>query len=114
MAHAIEVQYEFQDLRLAGEGILGNGTAILVDAGPEYEGEWYVSEVRLDKGPTLRRHHTCNTFHAMLFEHIAGIIEADRDADTAFQDADEYPATKIYSSLQHSTMDARTQGLRHG
>lgn len=110
--HNAEVKYEFQDLRLAGEGLIANGTATIVDAGADYPGEWSVNEIALDKGPTLRRNHTCNTFNAMLFENIAELIEADRDADAAFQDADDYPATKIYSAThEHSTLSHRIQGI---
>lgn len=106
------VEFEFQDLRMAGEGVIANGTAVLVSAGEGYEGEWFVEEVRLDKGPTLRRSHTCNTFNAMLFEHIAALIESDRDADAAFQDADDYPATKVYNAArEHSTLSHRIQGI---
>lgn len=100
------MEFPFEEVKLAGEGVMAFGTAILESAGEGYPGEFFVSEIRLDKGPTIRRHHSVNTFHAMLFEHIAAIIEADEDAAKAFGEEEQEAAyeARTYNSLRNRTV----------
>lgn len=86
---AFEVEYGFDELKInicdrTENGILFYGYATLVDAGPGYEGEFYVSEIRLDSGSRLYREGTVEPFESELFKRLSLVIEADNDASAFF------------------------------
>ena len=79
------MQYPFDQIFLMGEGLYASGTATLTSAGPDYPGEFYVSKIAFDKGPTLERGKMLrNSFNEMLFNRIATEIENSDDAEKAF------------------------------
>ncbi|MGY5807827.1 hypothetical protein ACXHXG_08945 [Rhizobium sp. LEGMi198b] len=62
-------------------GLLLYGRAELTSAGDDYDGEFYVSAIRLDGGARLARPHplgNADGFEAELFRRIAAVIENDR------------------------------------
>jgi hypothetical protein len=81
--HTQEYEFAFDELPLLKDGLLAYGTALLVDAGDGYEGEWLVESIVLDGGQLLKRHGNGtlgseDKFLDMLFERIAGQIENDK------------------------------------
>src|SRR6188474_1703722 len=79
------MEYPFDQIHLMGEGLYASGTATIESAGKEYPGEFYVTAITFDKGPTLSRANMLKgTFNRMLFERIASEIEASDDASRAF------------------------------
>lgn len=84
------MEYEFDQIHLMGEGLYASGTATLESAGDGYEGEFYVTSITFDKGPTLTRENMLKgTFNRMLFERIATEIEASDDASRAFAEEEQ-------------------------
>lgn len=79
------MEYPFEEIYLMGEGLHASGIAELESAGDGYEGEFYVTAITFDKGPTLSRSNMLKgTFNRMLFERIASEIEASDGAAKAF------------------------------
>ncbi len=109
-----QVQYNFGEMQLSGEGLMARGTATLESA-YEDDSEFYVSEIVLDGGMRLSRPsriNSANVFNETLFTMIVKQIEDDRTthgkhAALEWSDAVEGIAHPgIYSTLNH-----RTQGL---
>ncbi len=84
------MQYPFEEIYLMGEGLYASGTATLESAGDGYDGEFYVTSITFDKGPTLSRANMLKgTFNRMLFERIASEIEASDAAAEAFAEEEQ-------------------------
>ncbi|ASP90767.1 hypothetical protein [Sinorhizobium meliloti] len=82
-----ECEYEFEELRLFGEGLMAWGTATLVHDGG---GEFYVSTITLTNGTHLKRHVGSgigSMFSKRLFDIIAAQIENDEHAKDFFLNA---------------------------
>lgn len=82
-------------------GLLLYGRAELTSAGADYEGEFYVSAIRLDGGARLARPNPlaqAGSFEAELFRRIAAVIEDDRT--TAGRDAAELFAYEFEQSKE--------------
>lgn len=78
-----DLLFHFDEMKLLGEGLLAYGTATLVDAGKDYPGEWFVSEIVLVDGQTLKssgngRLGTPDTFLDYLFKAISSQIQNDK------------------------------------
>ena len=78
-------EYSFDELTINlcdrwETGLLLYGRAELTSAGNGYDGEFYVSAIRLDGGARLPRPHPLGNaggFEAELFRRIAAVIEND-------------------------------------
>ena len=44
----MQTEYQFEEIHVMGEGLLASGTAILKSCGEGYEGEFFVSGIKLD------------------------------------------------------------------
>lgn len=83
---AFSCDYSFDELTINlcdrwEAGLLLYGRAELTSAGADYEGEFYVSAIRLDGGARLARPNPlaqAGSFEAELFRRIAAVIEDDR------------------------------------
>lgn len=123
--------YTFEEIHLAGEGLLANGTAVLASNGPEYPGEFFVKSITFHKGPTLNpQNYLKNSHMAWLFNAIASEIENSADAqeewakfeagatqedlDNAYNDRRaQQPRPQVYNATrEHSTWNHRTAGLQ--
>jgi len=123
--------YTFEEIHLAGEGLLANGTAELVSAGEGYEGEFFVRSITFHKGPTLDpQHYLKNSHMAWLFNAIASEIENSTAAAAAWKEFEkgatqadldnehndrraQQPRPQVYNSLgEHSTWNHAQAGLR--
>ncbi|AVA22210.1 MULTISPECIES: hypothetical protein [unclassified Rhizobium] len=79
-------EYSFDELAISlcdrwETGLLLYGRAELTSAGDGYDGEFYVSAIKLDGGSRLVRPNTISSigsFEAELFRRIAAVIENDR------------------------------------
>lgn len=79
-------EYSFDELsiRLCDRwetGLLLYGRAELTSAGADYEGEFYVSAIRLDGGARLAKPNVLNgggNFESELFRRIAAVIEDEK------------------------------------
>ena len=83
------IDYDFEEVRVFGEGLMAWGTATLVHDGG---GEFYVSTLTLTNGTHLVRHVGAgigNTFSKRLFDLIAIEIENDSHAQDFFRNAME-------------------------
>lgn len=79
----MEIQFDFEELRLSDEGLMAWGTATLTEVGTEYPGEFYVSHIELVGGLNLRERGNGplgfpNAFLDTLFKVIANQIENDK------------------------------------
>lgn len=85
-ADVFSCEYSFDELTINlcdrwETGLLLYGNAELTSAGDGYDGEFYVSAIRLDGGARLPRPSPINNtggFEAELFRRIAAVIENDR------------------------------------
>ncbi|MBB3452286.1 hypothetical protein FHT86_000542 [Rhizobium sp. BK313] len=85
-AAVFSCEYSFDELTINlcdrwETGLLLYGSAELTSAGDGYDGEFYVSAIRLDGGARLARPNHVNNaggFEAELFRRIAAVIENDR------------------------------------
>ena len=85
-ADVFSCEYSFDELTINlcdrwETGLLLYGCAELTSAGDGYDGEFYVSAIRLDGGARLARPNSLNNaggFEAELFRRIAAVIESDR------------------------------------
>ncbi|MEZ2224548.1 hypothetical protein [Rhizobium sp. RCC_161_2] len=83
---AFSCEYSFDELTINlcdrwESGLLLYGRAELTSAGDGYDGEFYVSAIRLDGGARLARPSPvakASTFEAELFRRIATVIENDQ------------------------------------
>ncbi|MBB4569230.1 hypothetical protein [Rhizobium leucaenae] len=98
-------EYSFDELAINlcdrwETGLLLYGRAELTSAGDGYDGEFYVSAIRLDGGARLARPHPVSnaaSFEAELFRRIAAVIENDKTPDgrhAAELFANEYEQSK--------------------
>jgi hypothetical protein len=80
-----EIEYEFEELRIFGEGVMAWGTATLTH---DMDGEFYVSEIVLKDGTRFTRRHGTGAlgseFSRRLFDLMAIDIENDEDAKDFF------------------------------
>jgi len=44
----MQTEYQFEEIRVMGDGLLASGTAILKPSGDGYPGEYYVDGIKLD------------------------------------------------------------------
>ncbi|MBB5573289.1 hypothetical protein QD357_04660 [Rhizobium sp. BR 317] len=85
-ADVFSCEYSFDELTINlcdrwETGLLLYGRAELTSAGDGYDGEFYVSAIRLDGGARLARPHPLGNaggFEAELFRRIAAVIENDK------------------------------------
>ncbi|NTI22865.1 hypothetical protein G6M87_13430 [Rhizobium rhizogenes] len=83
---AFSCEYSFDELTINlcdrwESGLFLYGRAELTSAGDGYDGEFYVSAIRLDGGARLARPSPVaktGTFEAELFQRIAAVIENDQ------------------------------------
>lgn len=122
------MEYEFDQIHLMGEGLYASGTATLESAGDGYPGEFYVTSITFDKGPTLTRENMLKgTFNRMLFERIASEIEASDDASRAFAEEEQgmregradfrkprYMRSSVYSATHERRLLAYIDTLPRG
>lgn len=78
-----ELEFHFDEMKILGEGLLAYGTATLVDAGEDYEGEWYVERIVLVDGTVLKERGNGylglgDKFLDVLFASIASQIQNDK------------------------------------
>ncbi|MFB9952080.1 hypothetical protein ACFFP0_24795 [Rhizobium puerariae] len=87
----METEYLFDEIHVLGEGLLASGKAILTSAGAGYEGEFYVSSITLDRGPTIRRDilKMPPSLEQFVFQNVARQIEDSRDAQSEWDDFEE-------------------------
>lgn len=77
------MQYEFEEIRLLGEGVMASGVATLESAGEDYRGEFYVSEITFEGGLNVKRASLpqyYDTLAKLAFQVCAHHIENSRDA----------------------------------
>ncbi|MDX3926775.1 MAG: hypothetical protein QHC90_13350 [Shinella sp.] len=89
MSNDFSIEYEFEEIPLAGDGLMAWGTAILVHDG---DGEFYVDEIILHGGKRLDRHGTGHwgfpsAVNKALFNALALHIEMSNDAQETFAEA---------------------------
>jgi hypothetical protein len=81
------LEYDFEQIHVMGEGLMADGIATLESAGEGYEGEFFVSQIKFTKGPTLAvRHLLKHSHHAWLFNVIATEIEASSHVQELWAD----------------------------
>jgi len=104
-ADVFSCEYSFDELTINlcdrwETGLLLYGRAELTSAGSSYDGEFYVSAIRLDGGLRLARPNSVNNaggFEAELFRRIAAVIENDKTSagrHAAEQFAAEYEQSR--------------------
>ena len=93
-ADRFEIEYDFEEIRIIGDGMMADGTAVLVHDG---DGEFYVDRIVIS-GKLIDRAGSGfmgfpSTFNKVLFEVIAIQIEKSDDAQRTFAAAiSEYRA----------------------
>lgn len=86
-SYSFSVDYDFEDLSIFFNGLRATGTAVLTH---DQDGEFYVSEITLAGGSTLRRSGNPafgTDFTKRLFVQIAIEIENDAHAQEFFLNA---------------------------
>lgn len=84
-ADRFEIEYEFEQIRVIGDGMMADGTAVLVHDG---DGEFYVDRIVIS-GKVIDRAGSGfmgfpSAFNKVLFEVIASQIEKSNDAQETF------------------------------
>lgn len=111
MNTSFECEYEFEEVRIFGEGLMAWGTATLVHDGG---GEFYVSDITLTDGTYLNRGGGTglgSDFMKRLFTRIAIEIENDEHAQDFFQrklddTAVEPDGDYLYEQMRDRMMEA--------
>ena len=84
------LEYEFDEIRLSGEGLMAWGTATLESAGDGYPGEFFVSRVKLYKGETFdRKNLVKGSPQSWIFNRIAADIESSEHAQSEWADFEQ-------------------------
>lgn len=84
------MEYEFEELKILGPGLMAFGIANLASAGRDYPGEFYVRSVILTGGIILRQPAKSDMgIEAQTFRAIAAVIESNatvigKDAELAW------------------------------
>jgi hypothetical protein len=108
---ADSIEYIFEQIRVLGEGLLASGKATL-EGDEDYPGEFFVSEIELEHGPTIRRGilKMPPSLERFIFQAIAREIECSKGAQSDWDDFErglrepDYDhvraENRVYSSLE--------------
>jgi len=106
-ADEFSIPYKFEEIRLAGEGLMAWGTATLSSAGAGYGDEFYVSEIELTGGKKLTPEGIGylgfpDAMNKALFKAISRVIEDDPLAQAKFSEAMGHTTLRrVYNSTYH-------------
>jgi hypothetical protein len=84
------ITYLFDEIRVLGEGLIASGKATL-EGDEDYPGEFFVSEIELDHGPTIRRGilKMPPSLERFIFQAIAREIECSKGAQSDWDDFEQ-------------------------
>jgi hypothetical protein len=86
----MQTDYLFDEIHVLGEGLLASGKAIL-QGDDAYPGEFFVSEIQLARGPTIRRSilKMPPSLEQFVFQNVARQIEQSKAAQSEWEDFEE-------------------------